>query len=158
MLNSGGGTLCRSTFTGNISCPLSSLVTGSVGDKTCVSISCGNAACSGELSDNAGTCRVYGERPERELCIEGDAVWEGKSNTAASFVKMTGTHSMEIYLIHGFFLSLLKTAELPLFGSVDGIIICILNYFAALALSCCMIAILKYNKYLYGFCFFKKCK
>lgn len=58
-----------------------------------------------------------------------------------------GTHSLELYLIHGLFLSLIESSSKPLFTSLNGIILCIVNFAVMITLSAVLITAISSNKY-----------
>lgn len=59
-----------------------------------------------------------------------------------------GIHSLEIYVIHSLFTSLIKIQPLPVFSSVTGMLIVLGNYVLTVALTVGVTVLLNENKYL----------
>lgn len=87
-------------------------------------------------------CGFIGNRP----------VKEGKINQALLFC---GKHSLEIYLSHNIFLSLIKFDEVMGISSLSGAVGCFLAYICILVLAITFIALINSNKVLRKFLFWK---
>lgn len=66
-----------------------------------------------------------------------------------------GTHSLEIYLAHYLFLSIIKTAELPIFNSIKGVLFVVLNYVITILITIATVKAINSNRTL-KFCFYGK--
>lgn len=73
-----------------------------------------------------------------------------------SFFIWSGNNSLQIYLLHGFFLNLLTMQNKPMFSNAEGIVLVSLNYLATLSLLWVVINLLKNNGALLRILFWKK--
>lgn len=77
---------------------------------------------------------------------------ENKVGKALSYV---GIHSLEIYLIHYLFLNVIKPENLPIFYSLNGVGLVLVNLIITLAVTLIITYLLNINKYLRLFAFGK---
>lgn len=70
------------------------------------------------------------------------------SETISNALHWAGTHSLEIYLLHGLLLNVIKTSMLPEFTTWQGCLLVFINYILTLLLTCCVIEFLGQNKVL----------
>lgn len=69
-----------------------------------------------------------------------------------------GYYSLELYLVHYFFIRIIKVHELPILLSIDGLIICLVNIIITLILSTLIIYIISINRWSNFILFGKKNK
>ena len=67
-----------------------------------------------------------------------------------------GQHSLEIYLLHGFTLNLLKNQVKPMFSTSVGIALAFANYLVTIVLTCGITAVISKNDCLIFALFGKK--
>ena len=67
---------------------------------------------------------------------------------SSRFLKWVGVHSLEVYLIHGFSLCLLRMPKAPAMGSLESWWLIFINFIIAVVLSCTYIRIIETNKLL----------
>ena len=73
----------------------------------------------------------------------------------AAFLKWVGIHSLEVYLIHGFSLCLLKLPVAPLMHSAESWVLIAIDFTITVALSIMYIRIIECNKILNKILFWK---
>lgn len=71
-----------------------------------------------------------------------------KRGVAAELLSLVGNYSLELYLLHGFFLRVVQFSAVPFMCSVEGVVIVSVNYLMALLLSALVIVVLSSNEYL----------
>lgn len=76
----------------------------------------------------------------RQQCVEKNSY---SKNAIESFFYWFGKHSLEVYLLHGLFLNILKTKELHLFSSIIGYGLTFGNYILTLLLCYIVITFLR---------------
>lgn len=72
-------------------------------------------------------------------------IWK---NSVVSFLLWSGRFSLELYVIHGLLLNLIKVEKIPVFLSVEGFMLSVGNYIITLALSSIVILLLGQNEFL----------
>ena len=81
------------------------------------------------------------------LCCLCKGMFNGTSRNGLGRVfQWSGAHSLEIYLTHYLLLSLLKMAETPITGSIQGTALMIGNYVITVALTVLTVKLLNTNK------------
>lgn len=99
------------------------------------------------IYDDGEVCVLQGE-PNTQL----SAIRETKT---ASFLKWTGVHSLEIYLVHSFSLCLLRMEEVPLMYSIESWCLIVADFVIAVGLSVFYIRLIDANKLLNKILFWK---
>ena len=104
-----------------------------------------NGVGSDEFLNDCSACDTngYGDKPERcvDFCING------KEKRCMLFL-WAGRHSLEIYMIHGFFLNIFKSNVPVLFNSIWGYLLTAGNFAVAIGLCVFIIELLNQNKIL----------
>ena len=80
--------------------------------------------------------------PVRKTIVDSSFIW-------------IGVHSLEIYLIHGFSICLLKLADKPVFHSISGLVLVFLNLIITISLSFFYIKLIEKNQLLNKLLFWK---
>ena len=80
--------------------------------------------------------------PVRKRIVDSSFIW-------------IGVHSLEIYLIHGFSICLLKLADKPVFHSISGLVLIFLNLIITISLSFFYIKLIEKNQLLNKLLFWK---
>lgn len=135
----------RRTLVRNVSHPLSVSEPCATSPSASVSINGGNVHNIHELpanfSDDSNDYKDGTGQQHFELSV----VCQTRINKILNWV---GTHSLEIYLIHGFSLCFLKLTNPPVLDSCYGWLLVTLNFVVAVLLSCIYIRIIESNKLL----------
>lgn len=92
----------------------------------------------------SGICNDIADKSKQQVA-ELSVAYETK---VESFFKWVGVHSLEVYLIHGFSLCLLKMTETPALRSISGLVLTFSNFVIAVLLSCIYIKIIEKNNLL----------
>ena len=78
------------------------------------------------------------------------------TETISNALHWAGKHSLEIYLLHGLLLNIVKTVNHPVFNTWQGYLLVIINYILTVLLTCGVVALLSQNKVLKKVLFGKK--
>lgn len=148
--SSGGGTrtICRCPFIGNLLSTLPDSINDkadSVADIQYTTRDFTNSAelCTDSRSGDSGNYIVKSEQNNKSYSI-----WK-------AFLIWIGQHSLEVYVLHGFTLNLLKTTIMPKFDSFVGIGLALLNYCLTIILTCAITLLIVQNGII-NFCVFGK--
>lgn len=156
LFNGGGyfahAQLGRSTLTGNLSQSLPAAQPFPHGADACTHVVERNNVTDGQLPDNGSGDSTSNQSSATQPNNELHLVRETKP---VSFLKWTGVHSLEIYLIHGFSLCLLKFSEPPMMHSWQSWSLIVIDFSIAVALSIMYIRIIESNKLLNKILFWK---
>ena len=152
----GGGQLCSSmgwkALAGGLSQPLpvaQSLPHGAAASSDVVER---NNIDDCQLLDNGRTDLSSDNHSAAQSCAQLPSVRETKS---ANFLKWVGVHSLEVYLIHGFSLCLLKLPVAPLMHSAESWVLIAVDFTITVALSIMYIRIIETNNLLNKILFWK---
>ena len=137
--------LDRRTLVRSVSHPLPVSESCTSSSSASVSIDGGNICNSHKLPANFSVdSNGYKDGTEQQY-IELSVVCQTRINKILNWV---GVHSLEVYLIHGFSLCLLKLTNPPVLDSCYGWLLISLNFVVAVTLSCTYIRIIESNKLL----------
>ena len=135
----------RRTLVRSVSHPLPISESCTSSSSASVSINGGNICNSHKLPANFSVdSNGYKDGTEQQY-IELSVVCQTRINKILNWV---GVHSLEVYLIHGFSLCLLKLTNPPVLDSCYGWLLVTLNFVVAVILSCTYIRIIESNKLL----------
>ena len=134
----GGGTaqLVRQTLPGDLSYPLPVAESGETSRGTDDRKYSGNSSYGDELSDHGNIDSSCGQDIKFEQNVETDSVW--KQRIGNGFL-WAGKKSLEIYMVHGLLLDVLKPEIKPTFPSIQGYGLIIGNF--AITIILCVIVI-----------------
>lgn len=156
LFNGGGyfahAQLGRSSLAGSLSQPLPSTQPLSHGAVASTNVVERNHVADHQLPNNGFADITSNQSSATQPDIELHHVRETKP---ANFLKWTGVHSLEIYLIHGFSLCLLKLTEPPMMHSWQSWCLIVVDFIIAVTLSIMYIRIIESNKLLNKILFWK---
>ena len=121
-------TVCRCALVGNLHDTLSAFVDGESTGASDVQHIAGCAVGSTELCNNGGCCHSNHCDGQHEQSAQKRIVWQ-------NFLAWIGQHSLEIYVLHGFMLNLLKVTDIVVFDTLYGIGLMAINYCATVILT-----------------------
>lgn len=150
--NSGGGgypLLVRNSFAGDLSHTLFIVKLTETRNNDGSQLDCGSCNNSSELHRDGNTNSFCGATSERELCFEASII---RKNTIAEILsnafQWSGTHSLEIYMLHGLYLSVVKMMNMPEFMTYQGCFLAFGNYLLTVVLTCGTVALLNQSRVL----------
>ena len=151
--NRGGGTLVRRTFVGGLSDAVSAAVPAHAERASDgiehVRRDCRHSEHSADMRD-----RVYSDEGNWEQHDSAKGfVYEGRLKVLLSWF---GVHSLEVYLLHGVLLNILKVLPQIAFNTAWGIILTFANYVLTLGLCYMVIMLINLNRPLRRCLFFRQ--
>lgn len=156
MFNGGGyfahANLGRKALAGSVSQPLPAAQSLPHGADAGSHVVERNNATDCQLPDNSTADVTFNQSSAAQSCAQLHYVRETKS---ASFLKWVGVHSLEVYLIHGFSLCLLKLPVAPMMHSAESWVLIAVDFTMTVALSILYIRIIETNKLLNKILFWK---
>lgn len=139
----GGGTILGwKALSGDLSYTLFTAEPGQAGQLAGVSCPGRDDDCPGELfiDRSAGYAGYSGNQPEQNACVYSNR----KERLIASF-RWIGTHSLEIYMIHGLFLNIFKSITPISFCSIPGYLLTAGNFLLTVGICAFVINLLRKN-------------
>ena len=140
-----------SSFSRDLPHSLLVLEPGSSDGTSAVGLSGRNDISCDKLLADAGSHYDSNQDSSTQSTVHPAVVYEITSSrepASQRFFCWAGTHSLEIYLIHGFTLCLLKLVETPVLHSAIGWPLVAVNFTITVAFSCLFITIISKNKLL----------
>lgn len=147
-----GTSASRKALFGDLSDSLSAVKSATNDDNADYGDVTGNRNDSSEFFHH---CRVNNNSdysPQLEQALPTDLVWQG---WVKGTLKWAEVHSFEIYMIHGFFLCLLKMGNAPAFTDGLGIILVAINFSITVFLCWIVVRLININKTLNSILGFK---
>lgn len=136
------------TFSGSIPRTLSVIESNQSGQQPCVLQSIGDDTCLDKLHNNRTWCGIVDRVDKQEQSIENGAY--GKEKLINLFL-WAGKHSLEIYMIHGLLLNILKSSVPIRFSNFQGYLLTAGNLVLTIGLCALVIELLDKNRILKKF-------
>lgn len=106
-----------------------------------------------ELSDNISSCVHINKDDREKLRPQQTAFLE--MSIVASFIEWAGQNSLEIYVLHGLYLHLLKSTAPVLINNASGFLFVLFNFAITMACVFIMVSLIKKNDVLNKLLFWK---
>lgn len=153
----GNSNMVWNLFFRNLHCPLLLSRSNEAGnDDGCKSLD-GDNNNSSDLCRNDYTNSFCDKDSEYKPHYENIIVRKNTiTETISNVLHWAGKHSLEIYLLHGLLLNIVKTVNHPVFNTWQGYLLVIINYILTVLLTCGVVALLSQNKVLKKILFGKK--
>lgn len=107
--------------------------------------SCNNYMCN--------LCNYYSDKSEQ--IPKNNNIWKNVIVFFCGFSTWIGNYSLEIYVLHGFFLNLLRFNKGIAFSSAEGIMLAFSNYLLTVFITACVVAVIHSNRILRKWLFAK---
>lgn len=146
--NGGGYGVDWRTFSGSIPRTLSVIESNQSGQQPCVLQSIGDDTCLDKLHNNRTWCDIVDCVDKQEQSIENGAYGKEKLINLFSWA---GKHSLEIYMIHGLLLNILKSSVPIRFSNFQGYLLTAGNLVLTIGLCALVIELLDKNRILKKF-------
>ena len=135
------------SLVGDLSCTLFIAKSSETKNNGGSKLYCGNCNNSFELHFNSNINKSCSAVPECESCFEANIIRKNVVVEKLSGIFLwAGRHSLEIYVLHGLYLVIVKMANIPEFMTCQGYFIVFINYFLTVIMTCCTVIFLCQNR------------